>query len=287
MNDRPARTGAVTSILHPSDFSRASHVAFAHALKIALVAGARLSMFHVASSNAEIDWDGFPGVRDTLERWKLIPPGSPRSAVPELGIDVRKVVTVNTDPVEAVLEFLEEQPTDLVVLAHEQRTGWSAWTRRSVAEPVARRSGEMTLFVPDGQGGFVSLADGTVHLDRVLIPVAADPPAVAAIRAAANLVTSLQAPQGAFTTLHVGPDAAPILSFPEVSGWTWDALTRTGDVVEQIVAVARETQARLIVMTTNGRDGFLDALRGTHSERVLNQCPCPLLVVPEAHGANV
>ena len=38
------------SIFHPSDFSEASEIAFAHALKIALVAGAKLTMFHVAAT---------------------------------------------------------------------------------------------------------------------------------------------------------------------------------------------------------------------------------------------
>jgi nucleotide-binding universal stress UspA family protein len=74
-------------IFHPSDFSEASEVAFAHALKIALVVGAKLTMLHVeASPSAE--WQDFPGVRDTLERWKLIPKGSPKSAVGWLGIEV-------------------------------------------------------------------------------------------------------------------------------------------------------------------------------------------------------
>ena len=38
------------SIFHPSDFSEASEVAFAHALKIALVAGAKLTMLHVEAT---------------------------------------------------------------------------------------------------------------------------------------------------------------------------------------------------------------------------------------------
>ena len=37
----------VESVFHPSDFSEASEVAFAHALKIALVAKAKLTVLHV------------------------------------------------------------------------------------------------------------------------------------------------------------------------------------------------------------------------------------------------
>jgi len=33
-------------------------------------------------------------------------------------------------------------------------------------------------------------------------------------------------------------------------------------------------------MATDGRNGFLDALRGSHSERVLRSAPAPLLAVP-------
>jgi hypothetical protein len=61
-----------------------NEVAFVHALKIALVAGAKLTMLHVeASPGAE--WQDFPGVRDTLERWGLIPKASRKSAVGQLG----------------------------------------------------------------------------------------------------------------------------------------------------------------------------------------------------------
>ena len=36
----------------------------------------------------------------------------------------------------------------------------------------------------------------------------------------------------------------------------------------------------LIALTTDGRNGFLDALRGSHSERILQKAPCPLFVIP-------
>ena len=53
---------------------------------------------------------------------------------------------------------------------------------------------------------------------------------------------------------------------------------RRGDHV--IHETALEIKAELIVLTTEGRNGFLDALRGSHSERILSQSPCPLLAIP-------
>jgi hypothetical protein len=125
----------VRSIFHPSDFSEPSEVAFAHALKIALVVGAKLTVLHVeASPSAE--WQDFPGVRDTFERWKLIPKGSPKSAVGLLGIGVNKVIASSKDPVKACLGFLAKHPEDLIVLAVHQREGRMRWLEKSVGELV-------------------------------------------------------------------------------------------------------------------------------------------------------
>jgi nucleotide-binding universal stress UspA family protein len=51
-------------------------------------------------------------------------------------------------------------------------------------------------------------------------------------------------------------------------------------VVPTILAVAGQCAADLIVMTTAGRHGFLDALRGSTTERVLGGGALPLLAIP-------
>src|SRR5215207_10209505 len=152
-------TPVIDAILHPSDFSAASRVAFAHALKAALIAKSRLTLLHVAPAGAAADWTDFAGVRETLERWGLLPPGSPSKAVPKLGIDVRKVTGHDSDPVRSVLGYLEQHQTDLIVLAPHRRDGGVGWFHKSTSEPIARKSGQMTLFVPEGVPGFVSLDD--------------------------------------------------------------------------------------------------------------------------------
>lgn len=97
---------SVDSILHPTDFSEGSRVAFHHALRAALTARSRLTLLHVSPGTVS-EWADFPGVRETLERWGLLPKDSPRSAVPQLGTDVRKAVAQENDPVKAVLHFLD------------------------------------------------------------------------------------------------------------------------------------------------------------------------------------
>src|SRR5262249_11011351 len=149
-------------------------------------------------------WSDFPGVRQTLERWGLLPKGSPKSAVAKLGIDVRKVVAERPEPVREVLGFLHHHEVDLIVLATRKRDGRAHWLGKSVSEPIARTAWQMTLFIPGGAKGFISGTDGSVTLTKVLIPVAPSPRATPALHAAARLVQRLNCPTGTFTLMHVG-----------------------------------------------------------------------------------
>ena len=274
----------IRRVLHASDFSEASLVAFAHALKAALISKSELVLIHISDEDQR-ERTEFPGVRETLERWKLLPLGSPRSAVAELGIDVAKIIGRGSDPVEGVLEFIEQHGADLIVLSTHHHG--LDWLHQSVSEPVARKSGEMTLFVPAGAPGFVSLADGSVSLGNILIPIAATPQPQAAIAGAVRLTQQLKCESGKFILLHVGENGPlPAIVTPEVPGWTWHKMTKQGDVIEVILETARQADVDLIVMSTDGRSGFLDALRGSHSERVLRHAPCPLLAIPASSHAG-
>lgn len=56
-------------------------------------------------------------------------------------------------------------------------------------------------------------------------------------------------------------------------------LTRFGEAWAEIVAVAKEQGADLIVISTHGRTGFEHALLGSTTEKVVRHAPCPVLVV--------
>ena len=69
------------SIVHPTDFSKASIPAFAHALRIAVGAKSRLHLLNVARREArENELVPFPRVRKTLIKWgipEVNAPGTP------------------------------------------------------------------------------------------------------------------------------------------------------------------------------------------------------------------
>jgi nucleotide-binding universal stress UspA family protein len=276
----PAGLPVLQQVFHPSDFTPASEVAFVHALKAALVSKAELTILHVSPKH-ELEWTEFPGVRSTLERWGLLPEHSAQADVAKLGIGIKKVQAKHNDPVESVTAYLSTHNTDLIVLATDQQKGGAQWLSQSIAAPIARKSRQMTLFIPKGIGGFVSARDGSISLTSILIPVAETPEAQPAIQAAARMAIRLNCPSGVFTILHVGEETdMPDVECPDVSGWSWNTLVRSGNVVDVISETAAAVNAGLIVLTTEGRNGFLDALRGSHSERILQKAPCPLLAIP-------
>jgi nucleotide-binding universal stress UspA family protein len=72
----------------------------------------------------------------------------------------------------------------------------------------------------------------------------------------------------------------PSIKLRNDTDWTWNKVAKAGEPADTILQTARELPADLIVMTTAGPDGFLDALRGTTSERVLRKAPCPVANLP-------
>jgi nucleotide-binding universal stress UspA family protein len=266
----------VRSIFHPSDFSKTSELAFAHALAIALIRKSELVIMHARSDERE-DWSKFPAVRKTLARWQVLEPGSrPAEVCQKLGVAITKVST-RGNPVRASIENVEKQKPDLVVLATRGRYGLPLWLKPSVAQAIARRTKAMTLFVPHGCRGIVS-TDGVIQLRRILLPVDHRPTAQEAAVRAVRAAEAFGDDTVEIVILHVNGGALPQLDRTESPACVWKELRREGDVAATILDISRE--ADLIVMATEGRHGIVDAIRGSVTERVVRGAPCPVLAVP-------
>lgn len=268
----------IKKVFHPSDFTPASETAFGHALKIALLAKADLTLLHVAEHDGA-HWSEFPGVREWLERWRLIPPGSGRQAVSALGLAIHKVIAHSNDVLRACLHYLSKHPTDLVVLAAQQRESRAQWPLDST-EPMTH-GGQWTLFLPEAQGGFVNGGNGVLQLRRIVVSIKNSPSAQQAVDTAARFARTLKLTAAEFILVHIGERTTiPAVQTPAVPGWNWRCDVRDGPVADGILAALREHSADLIVMATDGQHGFLDALRGNVTERILREGHCPLLAVP-------
>lgn len=275
----------VDSVFHPSDFSQTSENAFAHALAIALLRKSEFTILHAGGEpTGGQAWRQFPAVRATLERWGLLEPGSPQSAVfEELEVRIQKVNLITKRPYVSIRDHLKHNPTDLIVLATEGRAGMPRWINPSGAEKLARESRTKTLFVPKGAKGFVSAENGDLSLKKVLVPVDARPDPKAALVYASRAAGGMMVDEMVeINLLHIGNAGdMPRVRYPEEAGnCTWNTLSREGNVVDGIIGTAKEISADMIVMATLGHEGFLDALRGSVTEQVVRQSPCPVLTVP-------
>lgn len=273
----------VRRIIHPTDFSRGSEIAFAHALKLALAMKAVLEILHVDAHPERVPWSAFPSVRETLVRWNMLPKGASQADVSGLGISVYKATAGGQNPLTAIVEHVEHRAADMVVLASHHRLGMDRWLHRDVAAHLSRLTKKTTLFVPYSSKEFVAIEDGHVKLDRVLIPFDAQPQPQAAIDAVEQLLELLSSGPATCQLLHVGPQdtTLPAPQVPAESVGQWETILVEGNVVEQILDVAAEQRVGLIALTTQGHQGFLDALRGSTAEQILRAAPCPVLAVPQ------
>ena len=262
------------SIVHPTDFSSASLDAFAHALRIAVAARSLLHILHVEGGERDPDMDRFPRVREMLAQWRMIDADATRAAVAEgLGVKVVKATIESKSPVRGISAYAERHACDLLALMTHSRRGLQRWLEGSVAEVAARATRAPTLFLREGQKGFVNRETGAVSLDVVLMPVDASVSPLAAFRRIADIAHAIE-PSVKIQLLHVGAE------LPIFEGLLPHVELREGPVVETILSYAQEIGADLIAMPTSGRHGLLDALRGSTTEQALHDSPCPVLAVP-------
>ncbi|MEM9555193.1 MAG: universal stress protein [Acidobacteriota bacterium] len=261
-------------IAHPTDLSAEGDSAFAHALRLSVGAHCPLDLIHVDPSPHAVQSERFPSAERLLTEWGV--------DTEALDLEVTQIAALGRNPVQPILDSLDEFNADLLVVATHQRQGLERWLRRDVAKRVARHRALPTLFVPVGEPGFVSASTGRVNLERVLVPVDWTPSGQPAVDGALTMADTLDVAELEMVIFHVGESVSdfPSMEWPQRDGLRLTRSQHAGDVVDAIIARAEELDADLVVMATAGRQGLADALRGSTTEQVLQRLRCPLLVVP-------
>ena len=267
-------------IFHPTDFSQESETAFMHALKFALQAEASLHILHVDPPHKKHSYARFPKVRQTLADWGLLPEDAFKDDLARLKLRINKSIATGQDPRKAMLGYLEKKVPDLMVLSTQQREGLARLFKPSLAGSLSRETGSLTFFLPSSCQGFVDPDSGTVRLRRILVPLDFDPPSTETLDMAISFCNLLGCQEIDAILLHItGKDGPMTFKYPDQPGWHWEMVHGMGDPVEGIVQAAISRQADLIIMGTLGRSGILDAFRGSTTERVVREAPCPVLAV--------
>jgi nucleotide-binding universal stress UspA family protein len=77
--------------------------------------------------------------------------------------------------------------------------------------------------------------------------------------------------------IHAGSEKS-VFSYGKFEGHPVHVIE--GPIVPTIIEAAQSYRADMIAMATRGKNGFMDALRGTTTNRVLHEAPCPVLAMP-------
>jgi nucleotide-binding universal stress UspA family protein len=276
-----AQTGAIKTVVHPTDCSAFSIGAFAHALRVAIAARAKLYPLHVREPN-EAQEPAFPQAQRMLAQWALIgEDDTPATVAEKFGTLIANITLDAQAPEDGVLRFLGQTTSDLVVLATHGHDGVDHWLNGSIAESVFRKSAVPTLFITAGARGFVSQVSGDIRLRRVLVPVDHRLSPARVIDSVRRLCRTLTGHDVTIDLLHVG-SVAPVIRDTGSSKQPLPVIIRYGNVVRSILDAALEYDVDLIAMPTAGHHGVLDALRGSTTERVLRHAPCPVYAVAVA-----
>ncbi len=263
------------TVAHLTDFSEVSAEAFVHALALALAYKHRLYLLHVKDPECEDSWSSFPHVREALTRWGLMAADvEPSEIEVKLGIQVVKVEINSTDLAGGIFNFILRHRPDVFVLSTHGREGLNRLLYGSKAEEIARRTHVPAIFIGPEAHGFVDKSNGQIRLERILFPVAHSPSPISSSRFLTELLAPIGISSAAFHFIHVGNSAPKIMGVPDQSVKIVD-----GPIEETILRVAQDYHD-MIAMPTAGHHGFLDALRGITTERVLRRAPCPVLAIP-------
>ena len=276
-------------ILAALDFSQPARAAFDTALALSRVHGAELTVVHAVPADRPFSWRA-------RERVALI--AGLRKAADAAGVPFTVSVQQGA-PAAVVVLHAQAREADLVVLGTHRRRGIGRLREGSVAERVMLQVSVPLLIVPAGEAG-----TGTIRFDRLLVAVGFD---AAAQRAIDHAVAIAGAKGSQVTVVHVVPGTSkPVLHHAYRSGAVeyqqqlvndaWSRLQHlvsrspaaprlrvrvtTGNPTSEIVRVAGEVGADVVVAGVAPRRALSRVVLGDTARRLMRMAGRPILAVP-------
>ena len=295
----------IKRVLCPVDFSDASRHAVEHAIVIAGWYKSRITALHVHNpivlpiaslelagyrEASEPDAGGFKQLQADLAAFVQ------SATAAGIGVDAR---IESGPPAVQILDCAAALPADLIVIGTHGVGGFEHLILGSVTEKVLRKAACPVLTVPPRVR-----ATSTLPFKRLLCPVDFSGPSLAALRFAFSLA---QESEAELTILHVlewpledEPLATRSFTVPEYGRYREEeATTRLealvpdevrdwcrpiarlghGKAYREILGIATEDSADLIVMGVHGRNALDLMLFGSTTNQVVRRATCPVLTL--------
>ncbi len=301
----------IKHILCPIDFSDYSRHALDHAIAVARWFGATIVVMYVHRLNVPTFAVGpfiapqtfQPIVLTDAERAHLLQGiGDFVAKDKAQGAPIEILLEEDVNVANAIVARAPALGVDLIVIGTHGRSGFDRWVLGSVAEKVLRTASSPVLIVPPRTA--VAVPVGPASIRRVICPLDFSTTATRALEYAASVAALAQArltvahivevlheagdvPLPDFDAYRAGrfEDArtsmAQALS-PDVRRLAAvDELLLAGRPYREILRLAAEQQAGLIVMGVHGRGALDRMFFGSTTQHVVRQATCPVLTVRE------
>lgn len=291
----------INQILVPLDFSEFSEKALLYGLELAERCGSRLTLLH-----AVVLFQDDIGEEQKLQEYEewvkrreqrihsQINQGKKQAT--DRGIDVDTVILRGVSAADVILEYLDDHPSDLVIMGTHGRSGLKHILHGSVAEKVMKLSPYPVITVHRSVKSF--------KMENLLVPIDFSVYSKAAADYAIFLAKTFKA---GIDFLHVidheiHPSfyAAGVDSIFEIDkelknrviknmkGFLADQLNkdirihflvREGRAHKEIVEFSKENESDMIVIATHGLTALDYILLGSTTEKVVRWANCPVLTV--------
>ncbi len=273
-------------VLCPIDFGEESDRALQYACVLTDKLGAKLTVMHAERFEPPLEFTSaqVDGLVKELEKQQQEAEVNLKGYVePRCKLGGISYRIVDSPPVEAILDESAAIDADYIVMGTTGKSGLKRVLMGSVAEGVAVRSTVPVLAVREKSHG----GDKDVHFKRILVPFDFSTASRQTLTTAASMAEAFGA--RLIVTHIIGPDDNEENAKQQLCEWLpnkahatcdYDAVVRKGDPSEQIVQLATDEQADLVVLAAVHRQSLAAAVIGTVSEKVMRQAPCPVLLVP-------
>jgi nucleotide-binding universal stress UspA family protein len=275
----------IRRVLCPVDFSDPAATALRYAVAFAAALGAELAILFVDAPD--------PDQRQEVPAPELMQfVGNTVGPV----TDVRAIHR-RGEPIDEILRISAALRSDLIVMGTHGRTGVQRLLLGSVAEAVLRRSPTPVLVVPHAMANHKDLT----RLDSVVCAVDFDENAQRLVEYAVSVAAATGA---RLVVAHVleWAEESDRLAVPDASGfptseddavarlntmitsemrarWAPDLAVGYGPPGDELLRLAKERDADLLILGVRRRNALDLALFGSTVRRLLRDTPCPVLTV--------
>jgi nucleotide-binding universal stress UspA family protein len=288
-------------ILCPVDFSEYSEHALRYAMKMATWYGSQLHVLHVMPLLPPPGASGLgatarqltaKNLNAAVERWR------------EPGVDVVTELVESATPSDKIMARADATDVDLVVTGSHGRTGMKRALLGSVVEPLLHRCRQPVLVIPARLDQ--RQLEQPVTFSRIICALDFSDASLSALAYAFSIAEEADAKLTLVNVIELPPE---LLNPPQPPDFniertrseaeaerllklralvpehardycTVETMVLEGGASRQLLRLAEEQQAELIVLGVHGRKALDLAVFGSNSRDVVTRAHCPVLIVP-------